>query len=79
MTATSAPRPALSPTRRSTVTRYRDRAATDRAALDDVLDAGLICHIGVLLQNAPVVLPTIYGRVNDTLYLHGSTGAGFLR
>jgi nitroimidazol reductase NimA-like FMN-containing flavoprotein (pyridoxamine 5'-phosphate oxidase superfamily) len=47
--------------------------------LDDVLDAGLICHIGVLLHGAPVVLPTIYGRVNDTLYLHGSTGAGNMR
>ncbi|MBF4999695.1 pyridoxamine 5'-phosphate oxidase family protein [Nocardia sp. BSTN01] len=79
MTATPVPRPALSPTRRSTVTRYRDRAATDRVALDDVLDAGLICHIGVLLHGTPVVLPTIYGRVDDTLYLHGSTGAGNMR
>lgn len=72
-------RPKLSPTQRSTVTRYRDRAATDRAALDEVLDAGLICHIGVTLHGAPVVLPTVYGRSADTLYLHGSTGAGNLR
>ncbi|MFF0489821.1 pyridoxamine 5'-phosphate oxidase family protein [Nocardia sp. NPDC004068] len=69
----------LSPTPRSTPTRLRDRAATDRAALDAVLDAGLICHVGVLLHGAPVVLPTTYGRIDDTLYLHGSTGSGNLR
>ncbi|MFF0453598.1 pyridoxamine 5'-phosphate oxidase family protein [Nocardia africana] len=78
MTGTPA-RPKLSPTPRSTVTRYRHRAATDRAALEEVLDAGLICHIGVTLHGSPVVLPTIYGRRADTLYLHGSTGAGNLR
>ncbi len=79
MTDTAAARTPLSPTRRSTVTRYRDRAASDRAALDEILDEGLICHLGVTLHGAPVVIPTIYGRVGDTLYLHGSTGAGNLR
>lgn len=70
----------LSPTSRSTLTRYRgQRDATDRAALDALLDAAMICHLGVILHGAPVVLPTIYGRDGDTLYLHGSTGAGNLR
>jgi hypothetical protein len=44
-----------------------------------VLDAGLVCHVGLVRDGAPVVLPTGYGRVGDTLYLHGSTGAGWLR
>ena len=65
----------LSPTPRTVVNRHRERAATDRAALDDVLDAGLICHLGVVWDGAPVVLPTGYGRDGDTLYLHGSTGS----
>ncbi|MEV0853332.1 pyridoxamine 5'-phosphate oxidase family protein [Nocardia fluminea] len=69
----------LSPTPRTTLTRARERGATDRAALDAVLDAGLVCHLGVLLGGSPVALPTIYGRLGDTLYLHGSTGAGNLR
>ncbi len=69
----------LSPTPRTTLTRAKERGVTDRAALDDVLDAGLICHLGVLLGGSPVVLPTIYGRIGDTLYLHGSTGAGNMR
>jgi nitroimidazol reductase NimA-like FMN-containing flavoprotein (pyridoxamine 5'-phosphate oxidase superfamily) len=69
----------LSPTPRSTLTRKKDRAATDRKALDDILDEGLICHLGLVLNDSPVVLPTGYGRDGDTVYLHGSTGAGNLR
>ncbi|WP_067886346.1 pyridoxamine 5'-phosphate oxidase family protein [Nocardia vaccinii] len=80
MTESVATRTPLSPTPRSTLTRYRgQRDATDRAALDAILDAATICHLGVLMRGAPVVLPTIYGRDGDTLYLHGSTGAGNLR
>ncbi|KZM70618.1 pyridoxamine 5'-phosphate oxidase family protein [Nocardia terpenica] len=79
MTETVSTRAPLSPTPRSTLTRLRERAASDRAALDAVLDAGLICHVGVLMHGAPVVLPTAYGRLGDTLYLHGSTGSGNLR
>jgi uncharacterized protein len=72
-------RPALSPTQRSTIKRGKKRAVTDRDALDAVLDAGLICHLGVVINGAPLVLPTGYGRDGDTLYLHGSTGALSLR
>jgi nitroimidazol reductase NimA-like FMN-containing flavoprotein (pyridoxamine 5'-phosphate oxidase superfamily) len=66
---------ALSTTERTTLHRLRERGATDRAALLDVLDAGLICHLGVIIDGAPVVLPTGYGRIGDILYLHGSSGA----
>ncbi|MGK8522053.1 pyridoxamine 5'-phosphate oxidase family protein [Nocardia asteroides] len=79
MTEPASPRAPLSPTPRSTPTRPTGRARTDRADLDAVLDAGLICHLGVLLGGTPVVLPTAYGRDGDTLYVHGSTGAGNLR
>lgn len=69
----------LSPTPRSTVRRGAARARTDRADLHAVLDAGMVCHLGVVLDGAPVVLPTGYGRIDDVLYLHGSTGAASLR
>jgi uncharacterized protein len=69
----------LSPTARSTVRRGTGRARTNRAELYAVLDAGLVCHLGIVLGDAPVVLPTAYGRVGDTLYVHGSTGAATLR
>lgn len=65
----------LSPTARSTVNRYRERAATERQTLYDVLDAGLICHVGFISDGAPVLLPSVYGRENDTLYMHASRGA----
>jgi uncharacterized protein len=71
--------PPLSPTDRSTIRRGAHRARTDRAELYAVLDTGLICHLGIVLGDAPVVLPTAYGRVDDTLYVHGSTGAASLR
>jgi nitroimidazol reductase NimA-like FMN-containing flavoprotein (pyridoxamine 5'-phosphate oxidase superfamily) len=69
----------LSPTRRSTPTRLRERARTERSELHAVLDAGLVCHVGIVRDGAPVVLPTGYGRIDDTVYIHGSTGAGWLR
>jgi len=63
----------LSTTDRTTLRRLQERGLADRAALHDVLDAGLICHIGVVIDGAPVVLPTGYGRIGETLYLHGSS------
>jgi uncharacterized protein len=66
----------LSSTPRTTLRRHRDRAQADRAALHAVLDAGLICHLGVVADGDPVVLPTAYGRDGDTLYLHGSSANG---
>ncbi|WP_433758849.1 pyridoxamine 5'-phosphate oxidase family protein [Nocardia sp. CA-135398] len=79
MTKSISARPPLSPTSRTTLTRSKERGRTDRAELDAVLDAGLVCHLGVVLGDSPVVLPTVYGRDGDMLYLHGSTGAGNLR
>jgi uncharacterized protein len=65
----------LSPTARSTVGRYNNRAAQDRQALYDVLDAGLVCHVGFNTDDGPIVLPSVYGREGDTLYMHASSGA----
>lgn len=69
----------LSPTKRSTPNRTKHRTVTDRTVLYEVLDTGLICHVGLVLDGSPVVLPTGYGRDGDTLYLHGSTGARSMR
>jgi uncharacterized protein len=64
----------LSPTPRTTLHRLRERGRFDRADLDAVLEAGLICHLGVIIDGAPAVLPTGYGRIGEILYLHGSSG-----
>lgn len=69
----------LSPTDRSTIRRNAKRARTDRDDLHEVLDTGLICHLGLEIDGGPRVVPTGYGRDGETLYLHGSSGARSLR
>ncbi|WP_328953630.1 pyridoxamine 5'-phosphate oxidase family protein [Kitasatospora purpeofusca] len=66
-------------TPRTTPTRYKDRATWEREAIHAVLDATYLCHLGFVVDGAPVVLPTIYTRVGGRLYVHGSTGSRPLR
>ena len=66
-------------TDRTRLTRLPTLQSTDRAALHDVLDAGLVAHVAGIVDGAPVVLPVAYARDGDRLLLHGSTGGGLLR
>jgi nitroimidazol reductase NimA-like FMN-containing flavoprotein (pyridoxamine 5'-phosphate oxidase superfamily) len=63
------------PTARTVPTRYRERARYDRATVHGILDEALVCHVGFVGGSGPVVLPTVHARLNETLYLHGSTGS----
>jgi nitroimidazol reductase NimA-like FMN-containing flavoprotein (pyridoxamine 5'-phosphate oxidase superfamily) len=65
----------LSGTERTRIRRLPERAGQDRSSLHEILDAGRICHLGVIVDGSPRVIPTGYGRDGDTLYVHGSTGA----
>jgi nitroimidazol reductase NimA-like FMN-containing flavoprotein (pyridoxamine 5'-phosphate oxidase superfamily) len=65
-------------TPRTTGKRRPDRVGYDVAAIHAVLDEGFVCHVGYPNQGAPLVLPTLYVRVGEMLYLHGSTGAGLM-
>lgn len=67
------------PTDRTVPTRSRDRAAYDRDLVHAILDEAYVCHLGFVRDGAPVVLPTLYGRVGERLYVHGSTGSRPLR
>ncbi|MEV4557754.1 pyridoxamine 5'-phosphate oxidase family protein [Kitasatospora sp. NPDC049285] len=64
---------------RTTPTRDKERAAWDKDAVHAILDAGYLCHLGFVRDGAPVVLPTLYARVGERLYVHGSTGSRPLR
>ncbi|MFI8849473.1 pyridoxamine 5'-phosphate oxidase family protein [Streptomyces sp. NPDC053499] len=66
-------------TPRTTGSRARDRMSYDRAAVHAVLDDGYLCHFAYVRDGAPVVLPTLYARVGERLYVHGSTGSRPLR
>jgi nitroimidazol reductase NimA-like FMN-containing flavoprotein (pyridoxamine 5'-phosphate oxidase superfamily) len=74
----------LSPTSRTTVTRGRNRAVSDRAELHALLADGLVAHVGVDVGDHPVVLPVAYAVDLDgpdeggTLYIHGSVAARWL-
>jgi len=67
------------PTPRTSPSRNAGRISYDRAAVHAVLDEALVCHVGFVVDGQPVVLPQLHARVDDTLYLHGSTGARGLR
>ncbi|MFI9052088.1 pyridoxamine 5'-phosphate oxidase family protein [Streptomyces sp. NPDC053427] len=75
----SAPDTSYTPTERTVPTRARERAAYDHDTVHAILDAGYVCHLGFVRDGDPIVLPTLYGRVGDRLYLHGSTGSRPLR
>lgn len=82
--ADPAPTPAegssqYAPTDRTVPTRARQRASYDRALVHAILDEGYVCHLGFIRDGAPVVLPTLYGRIGERLYVHGSTGSRPLR
>lgn len=70
---------AYTPTDRTVPTRSRERAAYDHASVHAILDEAYVCHLGFVRDGAPVVLPTLYARVGDRLYVHGSTGSRPLR
>jgi nitroimidazol reductase NimA-like FMN-containing flavoprotein (pyridoxamine 5'-phosphate oxidase superfamily) len=70
---------AYTPTDRTVPTRSKERASYDRERVHAILDEGYICHLGFVRDGAPVVLPTLYARVGERLYVHGSTGSRPLR
>jgi uncharacterized protein len=44
-----------------------------------ILDEGFICHVGFSVDSQPYVIPTIYARADETLYVHGSAVSRMLR
>jgi uncharacterized protein len=61
-------------------TRLPEKASTDRAALDLLLDSALVGHFGVVAgDGTPVVVPTAVIRDGDRVLAHGSTGSRWMR
>ena len=69
----------MTPTSRSQVRRLPKRGAYDAATIHAILDAGFIAHIGFQVDGQPFVIPTLYGRDGDRLFLHGSAASRMLR
>lgn len=69
----------FNPTNRSKVKRLHERGRYDEASVFAILDAGVLAHIGYVIDGQPYVTPTAYWRRGRTLYWHGSSASRMLR
>ena len=59
--------------------RLRERGSREWTSIADILDAGFVAHVAFCIDRQPFVIPTMYGRNDHTLYLHGSVASRMLR
>jgi nitroimidazol reductase NimA-like FMN-containing flavoprotein (pyridoxamine 5'-phosphate oxidase superfamily) len=64
---------------RSRVRRKPERASYDFADAAAIVDEALYCHVGIVRDGAPVVIPMVHARDGRRLYLHASPAAGLAR
>jgi uncharacterized protein len=64
---------------RTRVVREPQRAVYDREVINAILDEGLVCHVGFTADGQTYVIPTMYARVGDAIYFHGSAASRMLR
>jgi len=61
------------------VRQLREKATYDKATVHEILDSALVATVGFVQDGAPVVVPMIYGRAGETIYLHGARKARVVR
>lgn len=71
--------PQFEQTERTRIRRIPKRASYDVAVVEAILAEGLYCHVGFSVDGQPYVIPTIYARIEDRLYIHGSAASRMLR
>jgi nitroimidazol reductase NimA-like FMN-containing flavoprotein (pyridoxamine 5'-phosphate oxidase superfamily) len=64
---------------RTRIVREPQRAVYDREMIYKILDEGLVCHVGFTVDGQTFVIPTMYARVGDSIYFHGSAASRMLR
>jgi len=64
---------------RTRIVREPIRAVYDREAIYKILDEGFVCHVGFTEDGQTFVIPTMYARVGDVIYFHGSAASRMLR
>jgi nitroimidazol reductase NimA-like FMN-containing flavoprotein (pyridoxamine 5'-phosphate oxidase superfamily) len=67
------------PTDRTRVRRLAKRAHYDEQTVHAILDAGLLCHVGYVIEGQPYVTPTAHWRHENYVYWHGSSASRMLR
>ena len=63
----------MNSTKKTKVNRVPKRGAYDKATIYKILDAHYICQVAFVHEDFPVIIPTIYGRDGDCIYIHGAT------
>ena len=63
----------MEPTKKTKVKRAPKRGFYDKKTIYKILDNHFICQIAFVHENYPVIIPTIYGRDGDFIYIHGAT------
>lgn len=66
-------------TERTKLKRLAYKASESQSDLYSILDDNFVVHVGLVADGNPLVVPMTYGRVGNTLYLHGSTGSRLMR
>jgi uncharacterized protein len=69
----------LNLTERSSLRRLPVRGSHELEVIHGILDEGFIAHIGFQVDGQPFVIPTLYGRDGDRLFLHGSAASRMMR
>jgi uncharacterized protein len=69
----------IPPTERTRVVRESQRGVYDRESIYKILDEGFVCHVGFSVEGQPYVIPTLFARVGDAIYFHGSAASRMLR
>jgi nitroimidazol reductase NimA-like FMN-containing flavoprotein (pyridoxamine 5'-phosphate oxidase superfamily) len=61
------------------VRRHPERGVYDKASVHAILDESLVCHVGIVSDGRPVVIPCIQARIGETLYLHGAVASRLMQ
>lgn len=64
---------------RTRILREPHRAVYDREAIYKILDEGFVCHVGFSADGQTYVIPTMYARLGQAIYFHGSAASRMLR
>ena len=69
----------------TTIKRLPKRGVFNKKEIYATLDEAIFCHVGFITtkngttEQIPIVIPTLFGRENDTLYIHGSSSSHMLK
>ncbi|MEZ5347485.1 MAG: pyridoxamine 5'-phosphate oxidase family protein [Pyrinomonadaceae bacterium] len=60
-------------TEKTKLRRLPKRGSFDRETIYSILDEGFLCHVGFTVDGQTFVIPTSYGRIDNRLFIHGSS------